>query len=141
VLDAQFLKASALAGSEFFGALEYAFKAWLPGREIITKALQNRPAEFNDKVIVLEKFAPWKDHLFNLEKEMGATPALYILYPEDNSSKWRIQAVPISVDSFESRKALPEPWRGLRDAELSAKTGVDGWCVSLMLLSESYLGS
>jgi hypothetical protein len=48
-----------------------------------------------------------------------------VLYP-DESAKWRIQAVPRSPDSFESRKALPEPWRGLRDEELSAKTGVPG---------------
>ncbi|KAL8935882.1 MAG: hypothetical protein Q9216_005212 [Gyalolechia sp. 2 TL-2023] len=55
---------------------------------------------------------------------------LYVLYPESASpgSKWRIQAVPVGRDSFESRKALPEKWRGLRDEELSAVVGVPG-CV------------
>lgn len=53
-----------------------------------------------------------------------------MLYPESGTpgAKWRIQAVPVSKDSFESRKPLPEAWRGLRDEELSAKSGVDG-CV------------
>jgi urease accessory protein len=134
VLDSQFLKASALAGSEFFENLDYTFKAWLPARDIVQKALQNRPAEFSDRVVVFDQFAPWKDHLFKLEAALGMTPALYVLYPEDGSSKWRIQAVPETADSFKSRKALPEPWRGLRDDELSAKTGVEGWCVSVRLL-------
>ena len=48
---------------------------------------------------------------------------LYMLYPENaaspNSSRWRVQAIPVSGQSFESRKKLPEPWRGLRDEELS----------------------
>ena len=39
-----------------------------------------------------------------------------------------MQAVPVSPESFASRKALPEVWRGLRDDELSKTSGVDG-CV------------
>lgn len=33
-----------------------------------------------------------------------------------------------SPSSFESRKALPLPWRGLRDDELSRESGIPG-CV------------
>ena len=65
-----------------------------------------------------------KEHLFGLEKEHGKEgQATYILYP-DESGKWRIQAVPASPESFESRKPLPEEWRGLRDEELAKVTGV-----------------
>lgn len=39
-----------------------------------------------------------------------------------------MQAVSVSLDSFESRKALPLAWRGLRDDELSKETGIPG-CV------------
>ena len=39
-----------------------------------------------------------------------------------------MQAVPVSPESFASRKALPEVWRGLRDDVLSKASGVDG-CV------------
>lgn len=49
----------------------------------------------------------------------------YVLY-QDSSSKWRIQAVPVSSSSFQSRLALPEQWRGLRDGVLSEKAGVEG---------------
>jgi uncharacterized UPF0160 family protein len=50
---------------------------------------------------------------------------IYVLYP-DESGKWRIQAVPESSESFQSRKALPQEWRGLRDEALSQVTGVPG---------------
>jgi uncharacterized UPF0160 family protein len=36
--------------------------------------------------------------------------------------------MPVSVDSFENRKPLPAEWRGLRDEELSEKSGIPG-CV------------
>jgi uncharacterized UPF0160 family protein len=39
-----------------------------------------------------------------------------------------VQAVAVSPESFESRKALPSAWRGLRDDELSKETGIPG-CV------------
>jgi uncharacterized UPF0160 family protein len=34
--------------------------------------------------------------------------------------------VPASPESFDSRKKLPTPWRGVRDDALSALIGVDG---------------
>lgn len=37
---------------------------------------------------------------------------------DDREKAWRIQAVGVAPGSFESRKALPVPWRGLRDEEL-----------------------
>lgn len=37
---------------------------------------------------------------------------------DERERKWRIQAVGVAPGSFDSRKALPVPWRGLRDAEL-----------------------
>lgn len=32
----------------------------------------------------------------------------------------------MSPESFDSRKALPEAWRGLRDEELSRVSGIEG---------------
>jgi uncharacterized UPF0160 family protein len=72
---------------------------------------------------------PWKDHLYTLEENGGGeAKVLYVLYPEKPTpdSKWRIQAVPVSKDSFESRKPLPEAWRGFRDEELDEIVGVKG---------------
>jgi len=34
--------------------------------------------------------------------------------------------MPLTSNSFENRKSLPAEWRGLRDDELSAKSGIHG---------------
>ena len=46
-----------------------------------------------------------------------------MLFP-DTHKKWRVMAVPVQPGSFQSRKALPEPWRGVRDEEVSASGNV-----------------
>ena len=43
---------------------------------------------------------------------------MYVLFPETSGS-WRVQAVPEVWSSFQSRKALPLAWCGLKDVELS----------------------
>jgi uncharacterized UPF0160 family protein len=50
---------------------------------------------------------------------------LFVVYPEGNPIRWRVKATTPSVDSFESRKLLPEAWWGLRDQEMQAATGVE----------------
>lgn len=63
--------------------------------------------------------------LFRIEQELQIEgKILYVLYSDGKG--WRIQAVPKSVSSFESRKALPEAWRGVRDEKLDELTGVPG---------------
>lgn len=47
---------------------------------------------------------------------------------DDRSKSWRVQAVAVAPDRFESRKALPSQWRGLRDEELSKEARIPG-CV------------
>lgn len=74
-------------------------------------------------------FITVQEHLFDLEAEQGIAGdslPLYVIYPDETSANWRVQAVPVSPDSFVSRKALPEEWRGHRDDNLSKLTGVDG---------------
>lgn len=127
----RFEKASSLAGGEFFDRLDYAFKSWLPAREIVENAIKDRVEKSGDKegrVLVFDGYASWKDHLFSLEKVLQGGiegKILYVVYP-DESNKWRIQCVPESIDSFVSRKGLPEEWRGLRDQVLTEKMGIQG---------------
>ena len=75
----------------------------------------------------------FQEHLFELEADekntaIEANKAIYVVYPDETAEKknWRVQAVPVSPESFESRKALPEAWRGLRDEELSRVSGIEG---------------
>lgn len=127
----RFLKASALAGEEFIGRLDYLALSWLPARALVLNALNSRKnVDTNGKLILFERHMPWKvdcrlrvpynlvelmirqEHLFNLEEELDIPSdekPLYALY-EDESKKWRVQAVPVASESFESRKALPDPW-------------------------------
>lgn len=140
------------------GRLDYYGKAWLPARDLVVKALNDRTQYHpSGKIIVFEQFAPWKvhlhlvpsislspfvtlltlrscrqEHLFELEAEQSITSSstpsqpIYVLYPDETAGNWRIQAVPVSPESFESRKSLPEVWRGVRDDELSKVTGIEG---------------
>lgn len=130
--DARFLKASALMGTTFVRKLNYCYRDWLPARAYVRGVYAARKQyEASGRVVVFTQGTPWKDHLYSLEAEHPAEePVLYVLYPEgpDEGSKWRIQAVGQSRDSFESRKALPEPWRGVRDETLDTLTGIEG-CV------------
>ncbi|KAG1750019.1 GAMM1 protein [Suillus paluster] len=125
-----FLKASQLTGEEFLGRLDYYTNAWLPARDLVLAGLSSRQnVDASGKIILFEQFAPWKEHLFELEVERGVSGdelPFYVIYPDETGGNWRIQAVPVSPESFDSRKALPDQWRGVRDDELSKISGVDG---------------
>ncbi|TFK57282.1 metal-dependent protein hydrolase [Heliocybe sulcata] len=129
-VDARFEKASKLTGEEFLGRLDYYGKAWLPARDIVARALGERlNVDSSGQILLFTEFAPWKEHLFELEAQQAMpeeSKPVYVVYPDETAGNWRIQAVPVSPESFESRKALPEPWRGFRDDELSKVSGIEG---------------
>ena len=128
--DYRFSQASTLMGTSFLRKLHGAATAWLPARTIVKNAFDSRTnAHSSGLLMVLPRAGiPWKEHLYNIEEE-GQLAAdkkiLYVLYPEkeEPGSKWRIQAVSKDFSSFENRKSLPEPWRGVRDADLDALLG------------------
>lgn len=128
--DTRFLQASAMIGTAFVRKLTHYHRAWLPARALVTKAYTALPARPSplSQILILPSGAPWKDHLSALESaHPDRPPVLYVLYPEsaEPAAKWRLQAVPVS-DGFESRKALPEKWRGVREKALDELTGVPG---------------
>ncbi|KAH8835819.1 GAMM1 protein [Flagelloscypha sp. PMI_526] len=127
-VDNLFAKASILTGTEFLGKLDGILFSWLPARDIVLSAFHSsKSIDPSGKILVFQDFAPWKEHLFDIEEETTTQGnAIYVIYPDETGGNWRIQAVPKDLDSFESRKALPEPWRGLRDEELSKASGVPG---------------
>ncbi|KAL4400356.1 hypothetical protein ACI68E_003273 [Malassezia pachydermatis] len=128
----RFRRASELAGTEFFERVDDAVEAWLPARQLVIDALNQRKsfegADAQGRIVLFERIVAWKSHIFNLEEELAIPDnekPLYIVYA-DEAGKWRVQAVPVNPESFESRRALPEPWRGIRDEELSQLTGIPG---------------
>ncbi|ROV92385.1 hypothetical protein VMCG_09133 [Cytospora schulzeri] len=131
--DAKFVAASQRIGEEFDLSLDFFVKGWLPARTLVEKAFGER-AQYDPQgriMVLAGQSCPWKDHLYTLEEENPESgKVLYVLYPEKPTpdAKWRVQAVPDSGDSFQSRKALPTAWRGVRDEELDKVSGVPG-CV------------
>lgn len=125
-----FEKAMALAGSEFLDSVRFHAKSWLPARSIVMGCLAARhDIDPSGEIMVLTTFCPWKLHLFELEQELKIENSIkYVLYQDDRSKHWRVQAVAVSPDRFESRRPLPAQWRGLRDEELSKESGIPG-CV------------
>ena len=130
--DQRFLSASSLMGETFLRKLQYYHKSWLPSRGVVLAAYEKRKEyDPQGRVMVFEEGVPWKDHLYTIEAENKTEgEVLYALYPSAGPGEqpWRIQAVSVSKDSFESRKALPEKWRGVRDESLSEISGIKG-CV------------
>jgi len=145
--DYRFSQASALMGSAFLRKLHGAATAWLPARTIVKDAFDARTKDHpSGQLLVLPRAGiPWKEHLYNIETEAGL-PAqqklLYVLYPEkeEPSSKWRIQTVSKDMSSFENRKSLPEPWRGVRDAELDAVLGDDVEDGAIFVHASGFIG-
>jgi uncharacterized UPF0160 family protein len=88
----------------------------ISAKAIVAKAIDD--AE-DPRVIVLEKYTPWKRTVHALSEE-----ALYMIYPSQ-TGEWRIQTVPVEPGSFENRKSLPKQWAGLSDKELKDVTGID----------------
>ncbi|KAK1307209.1 hypothetical protein QJS10_CPA10g00622 [Acorus calamus] len=125
-----FQRAMVLAGSEFLENVCFHARSWLPARSIVMECLTAREKiDHSGEIMVLDRFCPWKLHLFELEEEMKIDPPIkYVLYQDDRSKHWRVQAVAISPDKFESRRPLPLQWRGFRDEDLSKVSGIPG-CV------------
>ncbi|KAF2074842.1 hypothetical protein CYY_003868 [Polysphondylium violaceum] len=130
IINAQFEKAMKLMGDVFLQKLDFYGKSWLPARTIVEDAINFRKdVHSSGEIIVLEHFCPWKDHLYSLEKSMEIkTPIKFVLFA-DTAGSWRIQAVNVNSHSFSLRQPIgPPEWRGKRDEELSAISGIDN-CV------------
>ncbi|MDQ6983161.1 MAG: MYG1 family protein, partial [Ghiorsea sp.] len=88
----------------------------LSAKAVVAQAIENAD---DPRVIVLEKYTPWKKTVVNLSDE-----ALFVVYPSQ-TGEWRIQTVPAALGTFENRKELPKSWAGLNDEALQDVTGLD----------------
>ncbi|KAL2921762.1 UPF0160 protein MYG1 mitochondrial [Bienertia sinuspersici] len=128
--DDAFQKAMTLAGNEFLENIHFHARSWLPARSIVVECLAARQdIDSSGEIMVLKKSCPWKLHIFELEEEMKIEPSIkYAIYEDDSRTSWRVQAVALGPDRFESRKPLPDHWRGLEGKELSETAKIPG-CV------------
>jgi len=107
------------------------YKSWLPARDVVVDAVDRRfEIHGSGKIILLQKFVPWQDHLYEIEEARNfkeEEKPIYALFPETvpGGKNWRVRAIPPNGSAFENRKGLPKEWRGLRDKELSQVAGID----------------
>lgn len=126
--DKAFSRAKEIVGEEFEEQLRYFFNSWLPARHFIEEAIKNRK-EFHESgriLVLVSGGLPWKEHFFELEKEMGieGENICLVVYPDD-AGRWRLQAIPISETSgFDNRVKIP--WMGARDKDLEEQSGIPG---------------
>lgn len=122
-----FQKAMDLVGSEFTDAVLRSRDISYRARDIVKRSILDRyNVHESGAIIELSISCPWKEHFFELEKELAITPeeVKYVLFKGEDS--YRIMGVPLTRESFLGRKFMPESWRGLRNEDLSRLTGVEG---------------
>ncbi|CDI79481.1 melanocyte proliferating gene 1, putative [Eimeria acervulina] len=122
-----FRLALAYADETFRDAVIYLRDKWLPARNIVKQAILNSPApkEFQEHVLELAKWAPYEDHVYNLERELGLSEKLkFAVYKAERIEKeglkvsWSIRCIQEEGQQFKCRLRLREEWGGLRDEAL-----------------------
>jgi uncharacterized UPF0160 family protein len=73
------------------------------------------------RVIVLDRKLPWEKAVF----ESGLNDLLFVIYPNEDLTAWYCRTIPPEPNSFGQRLSLPEPWRGLQEAEFSKAAGIE----------------
>lgn len=99
-VDNIFEDAMKLAGKEFMDSLDYYSKSWWPAKYIVQQSILNRNnIHASGKIIELETFVPWKEHMFDIEKDLNLTGEIFYAIYKDKSS-WRVICVPNTPNSF-----------------------------------------
>lgn len=88
------------------------------------KLIANMIKASNGAVLIMDRFiGGWLEEVVSSDAPEAAR-LLYAVFPAVDGD-WNVQAIPPSADNMlAQRKAFPEEWRGLRDAELARVSGV-----------------
>jgi uncharacterized UPF0160 family protein len=93
-------------------------KGTIEARSIVLAAISNpETCVGGGQVLVLDRFIPWREVVAEISS------ILYVVFPDPNG-QWMIQCAPASLNSFASRKLLPESWAGLRNEQFADASGV-----------------
>lgn len=123
--QSQFERAKELVGAEFTDKVIYYASVWWPARSIVTRAIESRiTVHESGEILELEEFCPWKEHLFELEKEHGIEGIPKYVISASTPTDFRVIGVPLNTKSFLGRKFLHKDWRGIRDEELKKISGI-----------------
>lgn len=120
----RFEAAILVVGEEFRSQLRGLTDNLLPAKAIVEEAYARRKTEVPaGTVLVLSRSCPWKEFLYEVEKLHPDEPRVVFAVYSDGRN-WRIQDVGLEGMKFANRKGLPPAWRGKRDQELAAISGV-----------------
>lgn len=106
-------------------------------RQLLKREIEVTSDKFEAKHKIIENYEKSEDKqliIFDEKESYGReiTTNILLNYPEplyvilyrDDVDDWQVVAVRKGEKTFESRKLLPEKWRGLRDEKFAAETGV-----------------
>jgi uncharacterized UPF0160 family protein len=113
-----------VAEEEFMWQIRSTARVYMPARQIVEAAWKEKD-QFHPsgEFLHLSVCGPWKDHLYNLEKENGKEGLIKFVFYKDDRSMVRIQTVPPTSGSFDMRVPLAAAWRGIRGKELQEVSG------------------
>ena len=115
--DTAFLKACDIMNIAFESILSKAVQ------EMQNIPLVEEAIEASDgKILVLEKYIPWHDAVFN-SKNPKAKTLQFAIFP-DKEGGFRWQTIPIKLGSYIARKEVPSSWFGLKEEKYASVTGV-----------------
>ena len=126
--DERFAQAVDLCGKDFVSVMTSVVESDIPARKYVEQALLKRQdTDASGEIICFAHGGlPWRDHLYELEKEHKVEPLIKFVLYQDLSDMWRVQAVTIEGRGFENRLSLPASWRGVRDDDLASISGIEG---------------
>jgi uncharacterized UPF0160 family protein len=90
------------------------------GARLVRELLGN---EEDKRIVVIDRDLPWEEVVAKYPEPLFVVSPRY---SPDTDMMWRVEAVRSDVNTFDSRKRLPEAWCGLMGQELEAVTGVAG---------------
>lgn len=151
VQNANFMKATKVAQAELEDHARYLINDWLPARSYVQNAFDER---FNNhasgQIIVLERWCPYMEHLFEIEESTPDLPApiLFCLYPSGvessnlpaSSITWKVQAISVKDKVFQSRLPLAANLRGLSGPKLNEAANIPGVQDLIFVHATGFLG-
>lgn len=147
-----FSKALDLVTNELLGSVRYLAEVWLPAKTIVAKCFKSRFSVHPSGMIMrlTPTGCPWKEHFFELEKEMRLDKDVThdkehlpfskrpVFLVTDRTNDFSVTAIPIALEQpFSKRVPLPLSWAGKREHELDKAVGSSG-CV--FVHSNRFLG-
>ena len=91
----------------------------LPARKIVERSWDKKE-EFHKtgELIFIDQYCFWKEHLYDIEKEKDQIGKIKFVIFADGRKMYRIQAVSVSLNSFDNRVSIYQKLCGLRGKEL-----------------------